>query len=154
MLDHIGLKAGWRCLDLGCGPMGILDALSRREGPAGSVVAADIDPKQLAAARELTQREGLSDIEFVRADAFDAGLPGESFGLVHVRFVFTPLGHDQALLQELLRLRRPGGVIMTEESDDCSYICYPPQPAWERLKALTHAAFEREGGDSNTGRRM
>ena len=24
MLDQIGLQAGWRCLDLGCGAMGIL----------------------------------------------------------------------------------------------------------------------------------
>lgn len=154
MLDQIGVKPGWRCLDLGCGPMGILRALSRRVGPAGSIVAADINPKQLAAARVLTERDGLSNIEFVEADAFDTRLPAESFDLVHVRFVFTPLGWDQALMQELLRLTRPGGVIVAEESDDCSYICYPPQPAWERLKALTHAAFERAGGDSYTGRRM
>jgi ubiquinone/menaquinone biosynthesis C-methylase UbiE len=154
MLDQIGVQAGWRCLDLGCGPMGILSALSHRVGPEGRVVAADLNPKQLTAARELTEREGLTNIEFVQADAFDTRLPAESFDLVHVRFVFTPLGRDQELMHELLRLTRPGGVIATEEADDCSYICYPPQPAWEKLKALTFAAFERAGGDANAGRRM
>jgi ubiquinone/menaquinone biosynthesis C-methylase UbiE len=154
MLDQIRIQPGWCCLDLGCGPMGILSALSRRVGPTGQVVGADINPNQLAAARELTQREGLTNIEFVEADAFDTGLPRESFDLVHVRFVFTLLGRDQALMQELLALTRPGGVVVTQEADDCSYICYPPQPAWERLKALTAAAFERAGGDANAGRRM
>jgi SAM-dependent methyltransferase len=154
MLDRIGIQPGWNCLDLGCGPMGVLSALSRRVGPAGHVVGADIDPKQLAAARELTQREGLTNIEFVEADAFDTGLPRESFDLVHVRFVFSPLGRDQVLMQELLALTRPGGVVVTQEADDCSYICHPPQPAWERLKALTAAAFERAGGDAQAGRRM
>ncbi len=154
MLDRIGVQPGWRCLDLGCGPMGIVAALSRRAGPTGRVVAADINPKQLAAARELTEMQGLTNIEFVQADAFKTGLPRESFELVHVRFMFTPLGRDEALMQELLRLTRPGGVIATEEADDCTYISYPPQPAWERLKALTFAAFERGGGDSNAGRRM
>ena len=141
MLDHIGVQPGWRCLDLGCGPMGILRALSRRVGDAGQVVAADINPKQLDAARELTQREGLTNIEFVKVDAFDTGLPRESFDLVHVRFLFSPLGRDEALMQELLRLLRPGGVLAAQEADECSYICYPPQEAWERLKTLTAAAF-------------
>ena len=72
--------------------MGILRALSRRVGDAGQVVAADIAPKQLDAARELIQSEGLANIEFVKADAFDTGLPRESFDLVHVRFLFSPLG--------------------------------------------------------------
>jgi Methyltransferase domain len=90
----------------------------------------------------------------LRADAFDTKLPAESFDLVHVRFVFTPLGRDRVLMQEMLRLTRRGGVIATEEADECSYISYPPQPAWERLKALTFAAFERAGGDANAGRRM
>ncbi len=154
MLDQIGVQPGWRCLDLGCGPMGIVGALSRRVGPTGRVVAADINPKQLAAARELAEREGLSNVEFVHADAYHTGLPRESFDLVHVRFMFTPLGRGELLLRELLALTCPGGVIATEEADDSSYICYPPQPAWERLKALTFAAFERAGGDANAGRRM
>jgi ubiquinone/menaquinone biosynthesis C-methylase UbiE len=88
MLDRIGVQPGWRCLDLGCGPMGILRLLSRHVGDAGKVVAADINPEQLDAARELTQREGLTNIEFVQVDAFDTGLPPESFDLVHVRFLF------------------------------------------------------------------
>ncbi len=57
-------------------------------------------------------------------------------------------------MQELLRLVRPGGIIAVQEADECSYIAYPPQPAWDRLKALTAAAFERGGGDANAGRRM
>jgi SAM-dependent methyltransferase len=154
MLDRIGVQPGWGCLDLGCGPMGILRVLSRRVGDVGKVVAADINPEQLDAARELTQREGLTNIEFVQADAFDTGLPSESFDLVHVRFLFTPLGRDETLMQELLRLVRPGGVVAAQEAYECSYISYPPQEAWERLKMLTAAAFARGGGDANVGRRM
>ena len=46
----------------------------------------------------------MTNIEFVQVDAFDTGLPRESFDLVHVRFLFSPLGRDEALMQELLRL--------------------------------------------------
>jgi hypothetical protein len=32
-----------------------------------------------------------------------------------------------------------------------AYVCYPPQPSWERLKQLTIAAFARRGGNYNAG---
>ncbi len=57
MLDRIGIRTGWRCLDLGCGPMGILRALGRRTGPTGCVIGADIYRARLAAAREHAERE-------------------------------------------------------------------------------------------------
>jgi SAM-dependent methyltransferase len=38
MLDRIGVKPGWRCLDIGCGPGGITGLLSERVGPGGRVV--------------------------------------------------------------------------------------------------------------------
>ena len=44
MLDRIGIQPGWRCLDLGCGGMGILGPLSQRVGRGGQVVGVDCDP--------------------------------------------------------------------------------------------------------------
>jgi hypothetical protein len=35
LLDQIGVRPGWRCLDMGCGAIGILEPLSRRVGPRG-----------------------------------------------------------------------------------------------------------------------
>lgn len=39
LLDQIGVRPGWNCLDLGCGAIGILAPLSRRVGPGGRVWA-------------------------------------------------------------------------------------------------------------------
>lgn len=33
LLGQIGIKPGWRCLDLGCGPRGLTEMLSERVGP-------------------------------------------------------------------------------------------------------------------------
>jgi ubiquinone/menaquinone biosynthesis C-methylase UbiE len=38
LISRIGVGSGWRCLDLGCGAMGILRVLSRAVGDEGSVV--------------------------------------------------------------------------------------------------------------------
>ncbi len=50
MLDHIGLKAGWRCLDLGCGAMGILGPYTGRFFRKG---ASEVGCVILSAAKDL-----------------------------------------------------------------------------------------------------
>ncbi len=153
LVDRIDVRPDWRCLDLGCGAMGILGPLSRRVGPRGQVVGVDRDPLQLAAVRAYVQEEGLTNVEVLDADAYATGLPNQSFDLVHVRFVFAPVGRDDQLLQEMRRLARPGGVLAIQEPDASCWQCHPPRPAWDRLKSAILAAFERGGGDFNAGLR-
>jgi ubiquinone/menaquinone biosynthesis C-methylase UbiE len=153
LLDRIGVRPGWTCLDLGCGAVGILGPLSRRVGPTGRVVGVDLDPRQLAAARALVREEGLGGVEVLERDAYATGLPAASFDLVHVRFLFAPAGRDEALLAEMLRLVRPGGILAVQEPDSASWACSPPHPAWDRLQRLVLAVFARQGGDFDAGRR-
>lgn len=153
MLDRIGVAPGWYCIDLGCGAMGLLGPLSHRVGTRGHVIGVDIDPKQLAAARELVQENKLENVEILERDAYDTHLPRESFNFTHVRFVFAPGGRDDELLREMLALTRPGGVVAIQEPDASCWSCYPAHPAWERLKGAILTAFARGGGDFNAGKR-
>jgi hypothetical protein len=153
MLDRIQVGPGWHAADLACGPMGIIGPLSQRVGPTGRVVAADLNPGMLSAARGYAEKNGFKNIEFIQANAYQSDLPRASFDLVHARFMFAPLGRDDALLDEMIALTRPGGIVASQESDESGYVCYPPQPAWERLKQLTVEAFARGGGDYSAGRR-
>jgi SAM-dependent methyltransferase len=153
LLDRIGVRSGWSCIDLGCGAMGILGPLGRRVGPTGRVVGVDLDGHQLVAARAFVREAGLERVEVLEGDAYATGLPPASFDLVHVRFLFAPAGRDEALLAEMLRLVRPGGVLAIQEPDSASWACFPPRPAWTRLTRLVRAAFARGGGDFDAGRR-
>ena len=151
MLDRIGVGPGWRCLDLGCGPGGITDLLSARAGPTGRVVGVDADPVFLDHAR--TEAHGRR-VEFVLGNAYDTGLADGSFDLVHVRFVASTAGEPAALLQEAIRLTRPGGVVAFEEPDVSTLNCYPPHPAWERLRTAIEQAFACVGADVRLGQRL
>jgi len=44
-LDGIGIRQGWRCLEVGAGAGSAVRWLSDRLGVAGRVVAADLDPR-------------------------------------------------------------------------------------------------------------
>jgi ubiquinone/menaquinone biosynthesis C-methylase UbiE len=147
MLDRIGVAPGWRCLDLGCGPGGIVELLSLRAGPAGRVVALDADPVFLDHARGWARDHGLGNVEFVQGDAYRTGLPRGSFDLVHVRFVASTVGRPQELIEEAVALARPGGVVALQEPDIGTLRCYPPHAAWDRLAQVLEQVFACVGSD-------
>jgi len=150
MLERIGVAAGWRCLDLGCGPGGITGLLSKRVGAAGRVLGLDADPAFLDYARH----EKPANVEFVQGDAYRTGLEGASFDLVHVRFLASTAGEPLKLLREAMRLAKPGGVVAFQESDISSLKCFPPHPAWQRLADCVAAVLQAVGGDPRFGQRL
>ena len=154
MLDRIGVQPGWRCLDLGCGPGGITDLLSARVGATGRVIGLDADSAMLAAARQWAEAQGLANVEFVRGDAYRTGLSGDAFRLVHVRFLASTAGQVDDLLREAHRLTKPGGVLALQEPDIEPLNCYPPHPAWQRLKNLLWDIFGAVGGDVQLAQRL
>jgi ubiquinone/menaquinone biosynthesis C-methylase UbiE len=150
MLERIGVAAGWHCLDLGCGPGGITGLLSSRVGASGRVLGLDADPVFLDYAR----REKPSNVEFVEGDAYRTGLGRASFDLVHVRFLASTAGEPLKLLREAMRLAKRGGVVAFQESDISSLKCFPPHPAWDRLRDSIAAVLEAVGGDPRFGQRL
>ncbi len=150
LLDQIGIQPGWSCLDLGCGAIGILSELSSRAGPSGRVVGVDRDPRLLATARGYVAEQNLANVELLDCDAFDTGLPRASFDLVHARFIMA-FGRGNELLREMLALAKPGGIVLSQETDQNSWGYFPPHPVWPRLKQAIESAFLHIGGDANIG---
>jgi len=150
MLDRIGVRPGWWCLDIGCGPRGITDLLSRRVGPSGKVVGLDSDAQFL----EVARRGASQNVEFLQGDAYGSDLQGSSFDLVHMRFVASTAGDPQRLLKEAIRLARPGGVVALQEPDGSTLNCYPPHPAWDRLKSALLGAFSGVGADLQLAKKL
>lgn len=147
MLERIGVSSGWRCLDLGCGPGGILELLSVRAGPTGQVIALDADPVFLEHARVLARDRGRGNMKFVQGDAYNTGLPRGSFDFVHVRFVASTVGRHQDLIGEAVALACPGGIVALQEPDISTLKCYPPHAAWDRLTQVLEQVFVSVGND-------
>ena len=154
MLDRIGIAPGARCVDVACGTVGILAALSRRAGPAGRVVGVDPDAAMLAAARAHVEREGLGNVRLSQAEAFHTTLPRDSFDLVHARFALATLGREEELVRELAALAAPGGMVAVQEPDAVTWACHPEPDAFPRLRNAVLEAYRLSGGNFNAGRRV
>ena len=150
MLDLIGVGEGWSCLDLGCGPGGIIEPMSRRVGATGRVIGLDKDSQFLAYARVRAP----ANVEFRHGDAYASDLPPDSFDLVHMRFLASTAGDPEPVIGEAIRLCRPGGIVALQEPDCTTLNCYPPHPAWDKLKNAVIGAFSAIGGDVYLGRRL
>jgi SAM-dependent methyltransferase len=131
--------------------MGILEPLSRRSMPTGRVVGVEPRPALLLAAREFVARAKLENVRLLDTSPERTTLPDESFHLVHERFLLSAGGNEEALLEEMVRMTRPGGFVAFQEPDLSSWHCYPDQTGWARLRNAVRAAFSAGGADLDAG---
>ena len=92
-----------------CGAGASVVPASRATGPSGRVVGVDIAEPQVALARDRVAREGLQNVELVRADATATGYADESFDVVECVFGVFFVADMPAFVEEMWRMVRPGG---------------------------------------------
>ncbi|MBV9354058.1 MAG: methyltransferase domain-containing protein [Chloroflexi bacterium] len=154
LLQRCQLQPGAKAVDLGCGPIGILDLLSERVGRHGQVVGLDANPTHVASARQLVRERGLANVRIVEGDARSTGLPPGDFDVVLARTLLVNVVSPRDVVAEMTRLVKPGGYVAVHEPDLAVRICYPPHPAWDRLIDLFHTGFEQDGADLCIGRKL
>lgn len=126
-LDELGIGAGERVLDVGCGTGVVSREVARRVGPSGRVVGLDPSSLMLTIARELAEREGVQEqLEFRVGDVRDLPFEDSTFDVL---LAITALSHttdaDQAI-PGLVRVLRPGGRIGILDLDTTSWIISHP----------------------------
>jgi SAM-dependent methyltransferase len=139
-LEKTGIAAGWRCLEVGAGSGSIATWLADRVGPAGQVLATDIDPRFL----ETLASEDRPNVEVRRHDIAADALPERAFDLIHARLVLLHVPTAPAVLARLVTALRPGGWLVVEDFDptfiDRSFPVTDPAQA-----AVIHAAYAALG---------
>ncbi len=154
LFDQIGLSAGTRVVEIGCGPQGCLDLLSERVGPSGRVIGVERSEDAVGLARQLVAERGLRNVEVLHGDARTTGLPRDAFDVVTARLVLVNVPQPEEIVAEAVALARPGGVVAFHEADWGAHVCDPPLPAWTRLIALLDAYSRANGIDLFIGRRV
>jgi ubiquinone/menaquinone biosynthesis C-methylase UbiE len=153
LLDRLNIRPGSRAIDLGCGPCGILDLLSERVGPEGTIVGVERSEQFVAMARKFAAEHRLGNVEILQGDAKATGLPRESFDVAHARLVMVNVPEPERLIEEMVALVKPGGVVASHEADYLPHLCDPPSPAWDRLFAIYEAYSRQNGIDLFVGRK-
>jgi SAM-dependent methyltransferase len=104
-----GLRHSGVVIDVGCGTGRALPPLRAAVGPAGTVIALDMTPEMLAAARPAVQLAGAS---MVVADARALPFADGAADAIFAAGLVNHLPDTEAGLRELARVTSPGGLLV------------------------------------------
>ena len=153
LLDCVGLVAGMKVLDVGCGGGHVAMLISGMVGPQGQVTATDTDAEILALARQDAAAAKILNIEFQQVDACTCEWQ-EQFDLVYARFLLSHLAEPESCLAAMVQACAPRGTVCIEDTDFAGSFCYPICAAYDRYKELYQKLVQRRGGDSNVGPKL
>jgi SAM-dependent methyltransferase len=109
-LQSLGVREGWRCLEVGAGHGSVARWLAKQVGPQGQVVATDLNPRFL---EELAE----TNITVRHHDILNDELEDAHYDLVHCRFLLMHLSQPQRAAERMANAVRHGGWLCLEESD-------------------------------------
>jgi len=154
LFDRIGVFAGARVVEIGCGPQGTLKLLAERVGPRGTVTGVERSEEAVLLAREFVVDHKLDNVDVIHSDGRKTGLPRGAFDLATVRSVLVNVPQPEQIVAEMAELVRPGGIVALYESDYSGFICDPPLPAWDEVIDLLRTYSSRNGIDPFIGRKI
>lgn len=116
-LEEAGVGPGMRVVDIGCGPGFVTFEVARRVGAAGRVYGVDRDPTMLQLAEYEYRKLELGNVQFLEA-GFNLSVPdGELVDAAVGRRVLMYQANPVRAVQQLVRVVRPGGLVLFHEHD-------------------------------------
>lgn len=111
-LDRLGLREGWRCVDVGAGGGDVAVALAEIVGRDGRVYAVDRDPRS----RDETARAAAAHAQVVALTQAGEGLTlPEPVDLAFCRFLLLHVLDPVVVLRRMGQAVRPGGWVVAQE---------------------------------------
>ncbi|HEY2601255.1 MAG TPA: methyltransferase domain-containing protein [Thermoleophilaceae bacterium] len=145
--ERLGLAEGWRCLDIGAGTGSLAELLAERVGPAGLIVALDIDVRFLAPLANPV-------LQIQQADVRSEPLPG-GFDLVHARLVLEHLPERESVLAAMAGAAQPGGWVLVEDFDwSSAAMVDPPSEVHAKVVGALADFLSSHGYDAELGRKL
>ncbi|WP_444917747.1 class I SAM-dependent methyltransferase [Microbulbifer sp. JMSA003] len=121
--EDIHFPSNYQVAEFGCGAGANL--WIAQEVSAGSYIGLDIQPAQLNKAEQTAQMLGLCNTEFKLCNAEKSGLANSSVDAAFARLVLIHLPNPKTMLQEMIRVVRPGGRLIIHEPYDATYYTGP-----------------------------
>jgi phosphatidylethanolamine/phosphatidyl-N-methylethanolamine N-methyltransferase len=108
VIRELDIPPQTRVLEVGVGTGATLDAYPAH----ANVTGIDLSGEMLKVAQEKVQRRGWDHVQLLQMDALNLALPSDSFDLVTAFHILTVVPDHARLMQEIVRVSRPGGKIV------------------------------------------
>ena len=146
------LQPGMDLLDVGCGPGSLTADLARLVSP-GRVIGIDSATSPLDEARRAAAEAGV-EVEIRVGDAYTIDLPDDSVDVVHAHQVLQHVADPVAVLREMARVCRPGGLVAARDADYAAMTWAPRSAAMDRWLEIYRATARANGAEPDAGREL
>ena len=147
LLARLGVREGWRVLDLGCGPGLVAFDLAAMVGASGEVLALDESARWIAHVEEQAKVRGIANLRTVQSRIQDAEPEAGAFDLVIARWVLSFLPEPGAAVRRISRCLRPGGIFAMQDYNHEGVSLFPESEGFRAVVRATRAMYSRAGGD-------
>jgi len=110
VLENVGIRGGSTVLDYACGTGCFTFAAAERVGPAGAVIAADVNPVAVRRVRRIAEKRNIENVEAIETDC-PTGRDDASVDVVLLYDAFHMFPDPHAVLAELHRVLKPTGIL-------------------------------------------
>lgn len=161
MVADLQFQEGERILDLGCGPGLWTSMFAKKVAPTGEVIGLDFSPELIDYAVSRLADESLRDVvHFVLGNFCKIPFRDRSFDAVFLGNSCSYVCDVAGLIQEMKRVTRGGGRVISKEFDDGTLIFHPVDPhltakvlqAVAGVLTRTHHLRDHEGEGPPAGR--
>lgn len=115
-IDCSGVRKGMKVLDIAGGTGDLTAQFSRRVGPTGEVVLADINQAMLDVGRDKLRNMGIVDnVDYVQANAEELPFESDRFDIITIAFGLRNVTDKQKALESMFRVLKPGGRLLVLE---------------------------------------
>lgn len=115
-IDCSGVRPGHKVLDLAGGTGDLTALFSKRVGPTGQVILADINESMLNVGKDKLRDMGLvNNISYVQANAEALPFADNSFDIITIAFGLRNVTNKDTALRSMFRVLKPGGRLLVLE---------------------------------------
>jgi ubiquinone/menaquinone biosynthesis C-methylase UbiE len=151
-LSQIGVKPGWRCLDVACGTGAVTRILGQMVGPTGAVRGVDIDEAYGARAIAALNEQGPAIHAFQKLDVMSADEPEAApYDLVFARLLLVHMTNPDLVLRRLWSWVRPGGTLLVLDYDTGVVMGMPQVDDVDFARELLLDSFYKTGKNPRMG---
>ena len=149
LFDRVGVRRGWRVLEVGPGQGSLHMELRRRVG--GTVDAVERSEAFASQLEQRVRRDGLGPSRIFFSDLIVADLPANTYDFIFARWVFLFLPDPAAHVKLLARALKPGGILAVQDYHRDTFMLVPKPQDWDAFITADRAFFASQGGNVSIG---
>lgn len=148
-----GLKPGMIVLDAGGGAGFVTRIMSEIVGSTGEAILADLSEERLKVAKE--QNRDRRNIAYIQGPLENLRISDNSIDFIFCRFVFEYLNDPSSVMNEFVRICKPGGKIVVGDLDYNMLSHYPISPRLEsQIREIISKLEQAKMWDPYAGRKL